>query len=174
MHPEAFQWVARYATIDTPRSIHLPAVLDLGGRNINGSPRPLFPGAVYTVLDIRPGDGVDIVADAAEWDPDGRRWDVVVCTEVFEHTDAWPWICATAFRALWPGGKFIATMAGPGRSPHSAVDGGPRLHEGEHYANVEPEQLRTVLERCGFTDIVVDQQANPADVRAVAVKPSRE
>jgi hypothetical protein len=146
------------------------AVLDVGGRNINGSPRDLFPGAdPYVTLDILPGDGVDIVADAATWTPD-REYDVAVCTEVFEHTQSWPQIARTIFAALRPGGLAILTMAGPGRAPHSALDGGP-LRDGEYYANVSPGDLEVALKECGFTDVIVDYQPAPADTRAVALKP---
>ena len=162
MHPEAFEWVARHAT-DQPCS-----VLDIGGRNVNGSPRGLFPRAdPYVTLDIEPGRDVQIVADAATWTPD-REYDVVVCTEVFEHTIVWPAICRVAFKALKPGGLLILTMAGPGRAPHSAFDGGPVLYAGEHYANVEPAYLNSVLWSIGFAEVVVDVQYQPADVRATA------
>ena len=164
MHPEALAWVKDHAT-DAPVS-----VLDIGGRNINGTPRPLFPNAtVYTVLDIAPGEGVDVVADAATWKPD-RRYDVVVCCEVFEHTDVWPAILRTAHAALRKGGQLIATMAGPGREPHSAVDGGPRLYEGEHYANVEVSELLDALRAAGFRRVVMHEQTTSHDVRAVAYR----
>jgi cyclopropane fatty-acyl-phospholipid synthase-like methyltransferase len=164
VHAEALAWVETFCT-DEPVSI-----LDIGGRNINGTPRPLFPNAtVYTVLDIAPGEGVEIVADAAEWSPD-RRYDVVVCCEVFEHTDVWPAILRTAYKALDDGGVLIATMAGPGRAPHSAVDGGPHLYDGEHYGNVEPADLETALAAAGFRDVTVHEQTESHDVRAVAYR----
>lgn len=165
MHTEAYGWVQRHATSDAV------TVLDIGGRNINGSVKDLFPNAVsYTAMDIRAGAGVDVVADAATWTPD-REYQVVVCTEVFEHTASWPQICQTAFKACAPGGMFIATMAGPGRPAHSAVDGGWQLHPGEYYGNVDPGRLERELETCGFVDVTVDQQFSPADVRAIARKP---
>lgn len=165
MHTEAFEWVRRHATTDPV------SVLDVGGRNINGSVRDLFSGAApYVAMDILPGDGVDIVADAATWTPD-REYDVVVCTEVFEHTPDWRQICKVIHAALRSEGKAILTMAGPGRPPHSAIDGGWVLHPGEHYANVAPGELRAALESAGFTGITVDYQPNPADTRAVAIKP---
>lgn len=166
MHNEAMQWVARHAT-DRPVS-----VLDLGGRDVNGTVRPLFPNAtVYRVVDILPGDGVDVVADAADWTPD-RQYDVVVCCETFEHTARWPEICATAFAACRPGGQLILTMAGPGRPEHSAIDGEFRLHPGEYYGNVDPAELWRVLRAVGWRRIHVDQQVSPADVRAVALCPT--
>lgn len=165
MHDEAYQWVNRYA----PKGA-APSVLDIGGRDINGSIRSLFPDASdYRVLDIAAGPNVDVVADAATWTPD-REYDVVVSCEVFEHTAVWPDICATAYKACKPGGIFIATMAGPGRPAHSAVDGKFRLHPGEYYGNVDPDELRSVLQGCGWREVLVDQQQRPADVRAVAWK----
>lgn len=165
MHTEAHQWVDRHRT-SQPVS-----VLDIGGRNINGSVRDLFPNADYTALDIRPGVGVDIVADAAAWSPD-REFDVVVCTEVFEHTATWREICGTAWLALKPGGQFIVTCAGPGRGAHSAIDG-QGLQEGEHYGNVAAADLKVVLEELGFTEITTEERLAPCDTRAVAWKPAK-
>lgn len=159
MHREALEWVAAHATADPV------AVLDVGGRNINGSPRPLFAGAdPYVVLDIRPDPGVDVVADAATWLPD-RPYDVVVCCEVFEHTARWVEIVATAWAALRPGGQLILTMAGPGRPEHSGIDGGS-VRPGEHYANVRPGELAAAL--ATFASFTVDVLGH--DVRAVAVR----
>jgi len=158
------RWVTRFGT-DAP-----VRVLDLGGRDVNGTPRSLFPNAVvYRVLDIADGPGVDVIANAATWTPDGE-YDVVLSTECFEHAAEWPRICATAFKALAEGGLFVATMAGPGRPVHSGVDGGPVLYAGEHYGNVDPDALRAVLAEVGFTDVTVDQQWAPCDVRCAARK----
>jgi len=138
VHPAVFDWVGKFAT-DTAVN-----VLDIGGRDVNGTCRPLFPNAArYTVIDLIQGPGVDIVGDAAEWNPP-RRFDVVLCTEVFEHTARWPEMCATAKRALAPGGVFVVTCAGPGRHPHSGFDG-EQVRPGEHYENVDPDVLATLL-----------------------------
>lgn len=156
MHPAAHDWVARWATTEPI------AVLDIGGRNINGDCRALFVNAMYTSLDLYPGPGVDIVADAADWVPD-RTYDIVICTEVFEHTEAWPQMCVTAYKAC--GQLFIATMAGPGRKPHSGIDGAA-LQDGEWYQNIDPAILERVLYETGFTHVTVDQAG--LDVRAIA------
>lgn len=159
------QWIAKHAP---SRPV---TVLDLGGRDINGTPRHLFQATVYTVLDARPGEGVDIVADAATWKPGRRRWDVIVCAETFEHTAAWRAIIRTAYKACRTGGLFIVTTAAPGRPPHSGADGEFRLLPGEHYANIRPAELERALTAAGWDQVVVDVQDYPADVRAVAVKP---
>jgi cyclopropane fatty-acyl-phospholipid synthase-like methyltransferase len=165
LHAEAYAWVKQHAPTDAE------TVLDIGGRNINGTVRDLFPNAVYRVLDINADHDVDIVADASTWTPD-QQYDVVVCCEVFEHTPVWPAICTTAHEAMKPGGALILTMAGPGRAPHSARDGGSVLYDGEHYDNIHPNNLEHVLHEAGFTDVTIDQQHEPmADVRAIARRP---
>jgi len=161
MHAAAMDWVSRFATDQQL------AVLDIGGRNINGSPRHLFPKAVYRVLDKVAAPDVDLIEDAAYWKPEAV-FQLVLALEVFEHTADWPEICGTAYKALKPGGRFVVTCAGPGRLPHSGYDGAA-VRPDEFYANVDPDELDGVLEACGFTEIVIDQV--PTDVRAVAVKP---
>lgn len=162
MHAEAFEYVERFATSE-PLD-----VLDIGGRNVNGSVRDLFPNATYTALDIREGEGVDIVADAATWTPD-RQYDLVISTETFEHTPDWPRIVGTAYDACKPGGRIVLTMAGPNRPPHSAIDG-QGLRDGEHYGNVAPDDLRDTLGVVGFLDVDVEYRTSPADTRATAVR----
>ena len=80
MHDQARAWIEQtvytYALEDAD-------VLDLGGRSVNGNVHDLFTQPVF-VVDVRPGFGVDVIADAADWVP-SRTWDVVLCTEVFEN-----------------------------------------------------------------------------------------
>ncbi len=163
MHLEALDYVRRFASAE-PLS-----VLDIGGRDNNGSPRGLFPNADYTVLDLEPGADVDIVADAASWTPH-REYDLIVSTELFEHTPAWPQILATAFVACRSGGRLVATMAGPNRPAHGQ-HGAAGLEPGEFYANIDPDSLRETLHAAGWREIQVDEQLSPSDVRCTAVKP---
>lgn len=165
MHPQVLQWIGLRAATSDPVS-----VLDIGGRDINGTVRELFPAARFTSLDLYPHPSVDIVADAAEWRTD-ERYDIVTCTEVFEHTDHWRDICRTAYAVLRPGGAFAVTCAAPGRGVHSGIDGQWRLLEGETYGEVSAVELREALEAAGFVDIITDQQPSPPDTRGYALKP---
>ena len=167
MHPQVLDWVRRHVP-DRPPERTL-VVLDIGGRDVNGTCRWLFGWAdEYRVLDLRPGENVDIVADAATWEPD-RAYDVALCTEVFEHTADWRRIIATAFSALTPGGMFIATAASPGRPAHSGIHGN-EVEPGEYYAGVSRFELTDALAAAGFERFEVDEQLYPADVRCVAWK----
>ena len=56
-------------------------------------------------------------------------------------------------------------MAGHGRAPHSAVDGGP-LRGGEFYRNVTADTLTGWLVDAGFTSFDVDDVGE--DIRCTA------
>jgi len=165
VHEQAFSWAAQFRTTEDL------AVLDIGGRDLNGSTRPLFPNAnPYHVLDILPGAGVDFVADAADWRPeDGRTYDLVITTETFEHAKRWPEIIKTAWDVLRPGGWLIFTCAGPGRPPHSGHAAVWELAPGEWYENVSAEQIRDVLADQGWEGVEARQLG--LDTQGVAIKP---
>jgi len=174
MHEAALSWVAQFRTAEDL------SVLDIGGRDLNGSTRPLFPNArPYHVLDILPGDGVDFVADAADWRPTTREWeelppgargyDLVLTTETFEHAKRWREIIKTAWDVLRPGGWLILTCAGPGRPAHSGVRAVQELEPGEWYENVSAADVRAELERQGWTEIETHQAG--LDTQGKAVKP---
>lgn len=169
MHPEAHAAMDRMLTeagIDRAATLR---VLDLGGADINGTARGLLPKAEWTGLDIEPGPGVDIVADATKWDiPRNIEFDAVVCTELLEHVECWLLVLHTASAALKPGGHLFITCASDGRPPHGAR-GGPEPAPGEHYGNIQLGLLRLALET-HFSEVQVTYNPNPGDAYAWAVK----
>ena len=138
MHRDARLFVRSVAANVKPGA----AVVEIGSRNINGSVRPYFRHAgLYLGVDNQVGPEVDIEADGATWDGDGRQYDCVVCCEVLEHAADPRAMCANIARLTAPGGLVILTAASPKRAPHSAVDGGP-LRDGEQYQGVTEDDLR--------------------------------
>jgi SAM-dependent methyltransferase len=162
LHAEVYAFVQGYSTVEPIK------VLDIGGRDVNGTCRALFPHASYTVLDALPGPNVDIVANAATWHPDGF-WDLILCTEVFEHTPDWRGICEMAYAACKPGGRFLISCASGDRLPHSAIDEQPIRPE-EHYANVDATELGEVLSAVGWQDLELRLIRGGLDLQATAVK----
>lgn len=162
MHPGAFEFVGRYATTDTI------AVIEVGSRDLNGSIRCQFPAATWTGLDLQSGPSVDIVTDALDYVP-ADIVDVVIIAEVFEHCPYWGEVLHHVANWLKPGGRIIITCAGPGRDPHSAIDGGA-LHPDEHYANVSQDELREALEFATFGQIEVSGNEYWKDTYAIAWK----
>jgi hypothetical protein len=165
MHTEAYDWV--FAAFHTWRKDRTNLnILEIGSLDINGSVRPIFEPfkSEYFGIDTQPGPGVDLVSDGVSyWAP--NTYDVVVCTEVFEHTDKWKDIIKQSWINLKHNGLFIATMAGEGRPFHSGIDGG-QLREHEHYANIGAWELKKSLWMFALNEV---NYAN-ADLRCWALK----
>jgi len=148
---------------------HFPSVVEIGGRNINGGVRDLFTCDRYVALDLEPGPGVDVVADAIEWRPD-EPVDLVICCEVLEHEARQEELIRAALAYLKPGGALLVTAGGPGRAPHSGHDGGP-LAEGEHYANLDPDNLQRWFEAADLYPAEVHYAAGVCDVYGFGTTP---
>ena len=138
MHDAAKQYIAgvvaggRYAR-----------VVDVGGRDVNGSIRDLVDAQVYVAVDLEDGPGVDVVADCRHWSPPWQA-SLVLCAEVLEHAPEPREVVDACISYLRPGGRLVVTCAGPGREPHSGHDGGP-VDPDEYYENVDPERLEKWL-----------------------------
>lgn len=166
MHDAAYQWVATCVDQLGPFS----AVCEIGSRDINGSVRALFGDARYLGVDLVAGPGVDVVGDVIDLAAypatlPVEAFDCVVTTEALEHHPAPFDVLLAARRLLRTGGVLIATMAGPGRTPHSGLIEGP-VQPGEHYRNIGPDELERWLGV--WAQVTVDQAG--ADVRCWAVK----
>jgi SAM-dependent methyltransferase len=85
-------------------------VLDIGGRNRSGVDRSnFFPNVEYIVLDVLPGENVDVVCDAHEMSAifAPESFDYIVSYSVFEHL-LMPWKVAIEMnRVLKHGGKAL-------------------------------------------------------------------
>lgn len=161
MHTAAMEYVAQWATDEPIR------VLDLGGRDVNGSPRSLFPNAHYWSIDLIDGPGVDEIADASIWRGEQGPYDLVLCCEVFEHTRDWPQILWTAKLHCERRGRLVVTCAGLWRAAHSGIDGSPMLKPHEYYHNIDEGRLFDCLLAGGW--YVEDCAQRGEDVQATAV-----
>jgi SAM-dependent methyltransferase len=137
MHDEVRGWVWQHLPHEAVR------VLEFGSQDMNGSVRDLSFGDEWVGVDIVAGPGVDIVADGCTY-RHPTPVDMVVCCEVLEHLETWPELVANAAANLRPGGLFVGTCAGPGRSPHSGIRAEPGMVDGEFYANVAQDQFESV------------------------------
>ncbi len=146
MHPSAWEFLvgALAPYVGTNGRVVEFGAQDLG----QGSPRCLFPFAEYTAVDLVAGPGVDVVTDAADWEPEDF-YRVAISAEVFEHAERWREIVATARKALMRGGVFVVTCAVPPRRSHSAV-GNETVPDGEYYQNVRISELKDVMASAGF------------------------
>lgn len=150
-------------------------VLELGSYNVNGSVRTLWPANVgWYGIDVRPGPGVDEVADARNYDGE-EQFDLVICTEMLEHCASGGEVLKSAYKSLRPGGNLIATMAGRGRAPHNG-DGDPFDHTApgaEFYRNVTEEQLRKWCAAARLKVRNMEYSRTAGDLRCIAWKSNR-
>lgn len=79
--------------------------LDIGCQNTRFAGE--FPNRVG--LDVEPGDGVDVVADAHTLPFEDHAFDVVLCAEVLEHLYSPERAVAEMHRVLKPGGLLVLT-----------------------------------------------------------------
>lgn len=166
MHAEAFTFVCRRLANHPPRQ----RVVEVGSRNINGSARRAFPsGVTYWGCDLADGLDVDAVCAGQDASPPFTP-DTVVCCEVLEHTPDSFDIIIRAFELLDHGGVLLITAAGVGRTPHSAIDGGP-VRNGEYYDNIDESRLRYWLEVAGFERVLIRSNASLSDIYAEGIKP---
>lgn len=145
MHTEAFEFVAVNAT-DEPVD-----VIEIGSRDVNGTVRTLFPHATWMGIDLYEGPAVDVACNALEYTP-AKQYDVSVCLEVLEHAKEWRKLVRCLHDWVKPEGRTIITCAGPGREPHSHVDGQP-VRDDEHYENLSTGTLKQAMEDAGFVDV---------------------
>jgi len=166
MHAEAYDFLrSAVEGLDVTGAL----VLEIGSRNVNGTPRPLFDGcALYLGIDPRAGSGVDHIVRAGDYDGHAN-YDFVITAETLEHADARE-IVECAWRSLKPGGLLVLTAATEGREPHSN-DGVLGTFPHEYYGNIGREQLAQLL---GEWD-VVRLEVNDAhhDIYAIARKPGQ-
>lgn len=156
VHPEAYSGFAEMLALAGVDPLARMTAIDLGGQNVNGTVHDQLPNTAVTTLDL---ENADIIADARYWVPD-RAYDLVICTEVFEHVMDWRSVVRTAYLALRAGGTFVFTCASDGRPPHGAT-GAPAPAEGEWYANVAPYEIRAAL--APFTSEHVAYRYPPGD-----------
>lgn len=103
------------------------SVLEVGSRDINGTPREFFTGH-YWGVDMLPGPSVDQVLSAHHLTELDREFEVVLSTEMLEHDSA-PWISLEQMAAVCaPDGCLIVTARGYDDRGCFPVHGFPEDH----------------------------------------------
>lgn len=93
-------------------------VLEIGSLNVNGSVRGYFTDCDYHGIDVGEGPGVDEVCMGENFAGKALDFDVLISTEVFEHTANWDTIFLNMLRMMKSDGLIVFTCASEGRTQH--------------------------------------------------------
>lgn len=114
------------------------SVLEVGGRDVNGSLREILPHALVT--DMMEGPNVDVVCPAEtllrRFGPD--VFDAVVSTEALEHMEFWREALINMWGVLRDGGWLVMTMANVKKRYHGYPGDYVRFTE-EHVKQIWPK-----------------------------------
>lgn len=101
-----------------PHFFRQKKVLEIGSLNINGTVRVFFEDCDYTGIDIGAGPCVDQICQGEDFPAAAGAFDVVISTEVFEHTENWDLIFLNMLRLVKRDGLVIFSCASHGRGQH--------------------------------------------------------
>jgi len=169
MHQECREWLL--ATTEKYREFwQSPAILEIGSLNINGSAREFFQSIsrAYIGVDLRAGPGVDLRTDILKVPPI-VKFDLIVSTEVLEHT---PWpreVVAKCAELMSDGGWLVLTCASDRRKPHNAY-GAEHPEDGEYYEGIREIDLYQYAVDAGLNVVELSHLTWPGDLRLVARK----
>ena len=108
-----------------PRYFKNRKVLDVGSQDINGNNNYLFEECDILGIDLGPGPNVGLVCHGGDLDHDDETYDMIICTEAFEHDSRLKHSLENIVRLLKSNGMFLFTCAGPGRLEHGTTSAHP-------------------------------------------------
>lgn len=125
-------------------------IIEIGSLDVNGSVRGFFDDCEYTGIDIGPGPKVDLVCSGEDYPEKAKQFDVVLSTEVFEHTADWDLILINMLRLLKRDGLFLFSCASWGRGQHGTSLFNPTAaphvaSTSDYYKNLTEEDVRSVF-----------------------------
>ena len=141
-------------------------VVDFGSLDINGCNRGLFKDSFYTGVDLGPGENVDVLSVAHEYNP-LKAPDVVISTEMLEHDAYWEKSLRNMYRILRPGGLMVFTCATTGRPVHGTRNTSPTDSPFtlDYYRNLTKADIMSVLDVDAlFSDYVFEVDGGSCDL----------
>lgn len=180
-HPQQLGFLKQVISI-LPNDVSV-RILDLGSLDINGGIRPFLPrNFEYLGVDLEIGPNVDLACEAQLLDLKSEQFDLVISSELFEHTPFWKEIFAQMCRLTKPGGIVAFTCAGVGRPEHGTT----RSDKGfsspftvskgdEYYGNVpRSEASRAIALKSWFTAYSFFDEYSSKDLYFVGLRAQGE
>lgn len=173
MHIEVKQFIKRVRK-EYWHKFRLRKVLEVGSKNINGSPRKYFWFCKYTGIDLSEGSGVDEVIDICDmsFTSNYEEWDVVISTEMLEHCEHWQKALERMFHFLKPNGLLLITCASDDRLEHGTKRTTPECSPDttDYYRNISKQDFRNVLSQDLFSIYVLMNGRDKQDLYFYGIK----
>jgi SAM-dependent methyltransferase len=172
-----------------PKYFKRQNVLDVGSLDVNGNNRYLFSKCNYVGIDIAPRstnethNNVDLsyscIGFFTTLSNADRNWyniphyfDMIISTEMLEHSKSWRSDVGLMLRGLKPGGLLLITAAGEGREEHGTaghkpIDSPMTL---DHYENISIEHLSIALPAWKFNEYYMEYNAVAKDIYFYGIK----
>jgi len=136
----------------TPNEAAGKKIIEIGACEVNGSLRPILESygpASYVGVDISEGTGVDVVCDAEKLLErfEKERFDIVLSTELIEHTRNWRRVLSNMKNLCAPGGTILITTRSRGFHYHAYP------HD---YWRYELEDMREIFSDCEIVSLAKD------------------
>lgn len=116
-HKEQIDYINRVKN-KFPHFFTKQKVLGVGTFNVCGTESQFFANCDYKGLDLGPGEGVDIICPAQDYDAPDESYNTIISCECFEHNPYYKETIQNIVRLLVPGGMFLFTCATTGRPVH--------------------------------------------------------
>lgn len=162
MHLGAMAFLTRAITAE---DVAGQDVIEGGSLNVNGSIRgwilDLAP-ATYTGIDLRDGDSVDVVMDAADLPGDLGEAGLVVSSSMLEHAEDWQGALRGLVSAVKPGGVLVITVPSPGFPRHD--------HPGDWH-RFPVDTLGAIIEAAGLDVLMLEPDGGEPGACVKARKP---
>lgn len=170
MHPEINSFISQVKH-SYPEYFYKKDVLEVGSLDINGSIRSLFNKCNYIGLDVGEGKGVDIVCPIHLYDKP-ETFDVVVSTEMLEHSQTWEKDLAQMYDNLRPGGILILTCASNTRQEHGTTrtTPGDAPFTNDWYRNISIADFASILSPGLFHTYSISYARGQADLYFYGIK----
>jgi SAM-dependent methyltransferase len=144
-----------------PTEVRGRNIIEIGACEVNGSLRPIlesYAPASYVGVDITEGVGVDVVCDAERVLDrfEKERFDIVLSTELIEHTRNWKRVISNIKNLCAPEGTILVTTCSPGFHYHAYP------HD---YWRYELEDMREIFSDCEIVLLVKDPRGHGVYVK---------
>ena len=119
------------------------SVVDIGSNDINGSVKNLLSGNEYIGVDLEQGPNVDHLLNGEDLEKIGKKFDVAISCECFEHAENWEKIFNSMYKVLNNDGVLIFTCASRGRIEHGTNRTNPENPMiGNYYKNLNENDFK--------------------------------